>query len=52
MTYQDPDIQLEIGNPNQDSVKLEEFTFHHGHVHQVINLMYMTMMKSKLFEFY
>lgn len=37
MTYQDPDIQLEIGNPNQDSVKLEEFTFHHGHVHQVIN---------------
>ena len=37
MSYQDPDIQLELGNPNPDSIKLEEFTFHHGHVEKVIN---------------
>jgi len=35
----DPQKINELGVANQDSVSLPEFTFHHGHVEQVINQM-------------
>ena len=35
----DPQKINELGVNNQDSVSLPEFTFHHGHVEQVINQM-------------
>jgi len=37
MNYIDPDVANQLGIQNQDSNLLPEFTFHHGHVEQVIN---------------
>ena len=33
----DPDYINELGQPNQDSTIISEFTFHHGHVERAIN---------------
>jgi len=33
----DPDYINELGQPNQDSTNISEFTFHHGHVERAIN---------------